>query len=74
MPNAPEDRPLTAPELAEKRRQLARLHVSGVADAYRRAHAECRMDGDRLPRASAVQELVTAWRVLWKWRGLGPMR
>jgi hypothetical protein len=67
---APEDsdRPLTEAELAEKRRRLAMLHVSGVAEAYRRAHEECRMDGDRLPRASAVQELVSAWRVLWKWR------
>jgi hypothetical protein len=26
------------------------------------------MDGDRFPKPSAVQELVAAWKVLWKWR------
>jgi hypothetical protein len=31
------------------------------------------MDGDRVPGASAVQELVSAWKLLWQWRrkGLG---
>jgi hypothetical protein len=43
-----------------------------VADAYKRAHEACRMDGDRLPGASAVQELVTAWKVMWQWRRKGP--
>jgi len=63
------DRPLTEAQLANLRRRLAMLHSSSVADAYRRAHEASRMDdGDRLPRASAVQELVAAWKVLWKWR------
>lgn len=59
---APEefDRPLTREELAGRERQLSLLSPYSVADAYRQAHEACRMEGDRLPRASAVQELVTA--------------
>ena len=66
---APEefDRPLSKEELAERQRRLSLLSPHHVADAYRQAYEACRMDGDRLPRASAVQELVTAWRVMWRW-------
>ena len=71
---APEelDRPLNREELAERQRRLALLSPHHVAQAYRQAHEACRIEGDRLPRASAVQELVTAWRVLWRWRRRGP--
>ena len=62
------DRPLTAAELKEKEHRLSLLSPSGVAQAYRDAYEECRMDGDRLPRASAVQELVATWKLMWKWR------
>jgi hypothetical protein len=31
------------------------------------------MDGDHVPKASVVQELVTAWKLLWKWRRRGPV-
>jgi hypothetical protein len=41
---------------------------SNVAGAYRKAHEVCRMEGDSLPRANAVQELVVAWKLMWKWR------
>jgi hypothetical protein len=72
---APEefDHPLTKAELAERQRRLAMLSPQHVAEAYRQAHEACRMEGDSLPRASAVQELVTAWRVLWRWRRKGPV-
>jgi hypothetical protein len=33
-----------------------------VRDAYRLGWEQCKMRGDDLPRASAVQELVTAWK------------
>ena len=67
---APEefDKPLTPEELAERQRRLSMLSPHHVADAYRQAHEACRMDGDRLPRASAVQELVAAWKLMWRWR------
>jgi hypothetical protein len=67
---APEefDRPLTKEELAQRERQLSMLSPHHVADAYRQAHEQCRMEGDRLPRARAVQELVTVWKLMWRWR------
>jgi hypothetical protein len=37
-------------------------------EAYKRAYAECRMDGDRVPRAEAVQRMVTTWKVVWALR------
>jgi len=40
---------------------LSRYHV---IKAYREAHERCRMNGEVVPHAKAVQELVTAWRVL----------
>jgi hypothetical protein len=67
------DRPLTRDELARRERELSMLSPHHVADAYQRAYQACRMDGDRLPRASAVQELVAAWKLMWKWRRRGPM-
>jgi len=48
------DRPLTPEELNERRRRLSLLSPHHVADAYRQAYEACRMEGDRLPRASAV--------------------
>ena len=72
---APEefDRPLTPHELNERQRRLSMLSPHHVADAYRKAHDAARMDVDLVPRASAVQELVTAWKLLWKWRRRGPV-
>jgi hypothetical protein len=67
------DRPLSIQELKERERRLSLLSPHHVADAYRKAHDECSMVGDRLPRAGAVQELVTAWKLLWKWRRRGPV-
>ena len=66
------DRPLSRAELAERQRRLSMLSPHHVADAYRQAHEACRMEGDRLPSASAVQEMVTAWKLLWVWRRKGP--
>jgi hypothetical protein len=72
MPRLPDpadfDHPLSAQALQEKQRRLSMLSPHGVAEEYRRAYSACRMEGDKLPRASAVQELVTAWKVLWGWR------
>jgi hypothetical protein len=67
------DRPLTPQELNERRRKLATLSPHHVAEAYRLAHEACRMEGDRLPRASAVQELVATWKLLWGWKRQGPL-
>jgi hypothetical protein len=77
MPRRPSpeefDRPLTPLELEERRRRLSLLSPHHVANAYRQAHEACRMEGDRLPRASAVQELVAAWKADVGWRRKGPV-
>jgi hypothetical protein len=67
------DRPLTPRELEDCQQRLSMLSPYHVTNAYRQAYEACRMDGDRLPKASAVQELVTAWKLLWKWRRRRPV-
>ena len=62
------DRPLDGEELMALSRKLGRLSPDRVADAYRQAHDECRMNGGRLPPASALQELVIAWRLTNAWQ------
>ena len=58
-----------AAELRDLQQQrLARLSEPSVQAAYRRAYHACRMDGERLPGPRLIQELVQAWKQLWKWR------
>lgn len=61
------DRPMTKEELARLRRDYSMLHQSRVEHYYREAWRECKMDGDKLPRPAAIQNLVTAWKQLWRW-------
>ena len=62
------DESLTREELTELRRNLSLLSTPGVLDFYRDAHKECALE--RKPSARAIQQLVTAWKILrnWKWR------
>lgn len=62
-----DDRPLTEEQLAKRRRELSLLHESHVAREYREAWKECMLECDRPPKAAAIQSLVTAWKVLWRW-------
>lgn len=62
------ERPLTAEELKALQQNLARLSEDSVRREYDQAWEECRMRGERLPPAKAVQRLVQAWKQLWKWR------
>ena len=62
------DHPLTRDQLAELCRGLAKLGPQNLVDAYRNAHERCRMDGDLLPRAAALQELVTVWKLMRAYR------
>ena len=62
------DQALTKEELAELRRQLAAMSLVAVKDLYHGAYYECRLDGDKIPPAKAVQRLVQAWREMRKWR------
>ena len=62
------DRPLSPDELRELHRRMCMLSPYHVAHTYREAYARCRMEGDVPPKATALQELVTAWKILWKRR------
>ena len=64
---APE-RPLTEQELKALQQNLAKLSEDSVRREYDQAWEECRMRGERLPPAKAVQRLVQAWKQLWKWQ------
>ena len=44
-----------------------------VAAAYRETHEARRMAGDRPSGASAVQELVTTWKLPWVWKRRRPV-
>ena len=62
-----ENRPLTTKELDAFSRQLSMLHESRVQEIYREAWRKCEMVRD-LPAPYAIQQLVRAWKILWKWR------
>jgi hypothetical protein len=62
------DEPLTKAEIEQYKRGLSLISPSSVVKEYQQAYEECRMEGDKLPRASAIQQLVAAWYQLWKWR------
>ena len=62
------DKPLTKDQLAELVRRLSLLSPYDVQQAYRRAHQQCCMQGEMLPRAAAIQEMVAAWKIMRRWR------
>jgi hypothetical protein len=60
---------LSKPELAELQRKLAMMSVTAVSDFYFAAYLRCKFDGDRVPPARAIQELVQARKEMRKWSG-----
>ena len=56
------DHPLTEQELKALQQNLARLSEPSVQQVYRQAWEECKMKGEHLPPAKAVQQLVQAWK------------
>jgi hypothetical protein len=61
------DEMLTPDQLTELKRRLAMLHSSSVEQVYRDAYQRCAPVGGRVPKASAIQELVAAWKQLRDW-------
>jgi hypothetical protein len=61
------DDKLTTTQLAELRKKLATTSITAVKDAYQSAHYQCRLDGDKIPSARAIQTLVQAWREMRGW-------
>ncbi len=62
------DKPLSRDQLAQLTRRLAVLSPLHVQRAYRDAYVRCAMNGDLLPPAAAVQEMVCAWKLLRQWK------
>jgi hypothetical protein len=70
MPGRPDrddrEEVFTEKEIKELRRGLSLLSASSVMDFYRDAWKECA--AERRPGARAMQQLVTAWKILRRWR------
>ena len=62
------DRAMSREQLEELARNLAMLSDDGVRRAYQIAYQDCRLIGEKLPPATAVQQLVVAWKRLRKLR------
>ncbi|HTP87563.1 MAG TPA: hypothetical protein VMJ34_11445, partial [Bryobacteraceae bacterium] len=58
------DRPLTRRQVRELHDSMSLLSPARLFGAYQRAHEQCRMTDANMPPASAVQQLVTAWKVM----------
>ena len=67
-PDLRKDEIMSREDLKETRERLARLSIDAVRHVYQTAYARCRMVNDRVPSARSIQELVQAWKQLWKWR------
>jgi hypothetical protein len=57
---------MTKQEVERLRHNLSLLSPSSVVDFYREAHKDCAVE--RKPSAKAIQQLVTAWKQLRRWR------
>ena len=53
------EQPLSKEDLELFQHQLSALSPQHVYAQYRRLHEECRLEGERLPKASSIQQLVT---------------
>lgn len=58
----------TKEQLKEMRQGFARLHPSALQIRYQQLWTELRMSSNAPPHPAVVQELVQAWKQLWKWR------
>jgi hypothetical protein len=57
---------MTREQLAELERGLSRLAPEMVRERFKNAADRCRFL--ELPSPRVVQELVAAWKILWRWR------
>ena len=63
---APPNMTITDQEVAELRKSLALLAPSHVQDSYKKILGQ--MVSIDLPTARMVQEFVTIWKLLWKYK------
>ena len=65
-PNPPPSDALTRQQLQQLEHSLRLLTPQTVKEKYRQAADRCRFLD--LPSPRVIQELVTTWKVLWRWR------
>jgi hypothetical protein len=58
------DKPLSKEDLEHFQYKLSSLAPQRVYAEYRRLYEECEIKGERLPKASSVQQLIAVWRFL----------
>jgi hypothetical protein len=59
---------MTRDQLKELKRSLSMLSPHTVGDNYQQMLEKCRLS-ERIPSAPrTMQELVTLWKFLWRWR------
>ena len=59
---------MTPEQLRELRRSLLMLSPHSVRANYEEALSRCVLRNGSPPPPWMIQELVTLWKVLWKWR------
>ena len=65
-PNPLPNDAMTRQQLQQFERSLSLLNPYIVKEKYRQAADRCRFLD--LPTPRVIQELVTTWKVLWRWR------
>lgn len=58
---------LNRQDLLDLQRRLSSMSVTAVRDFYAAAHWACKLDGQSVPTARHVQELVAAWKQMRNW-------
>ena len=58
------EKPLSKEDLELYAHKLHALAPQLVYAEYRRLYEECQLNGERLPKASSIQQLVAVWRHL----------
>ena len=66
LPKAAYNDAMTRQQLQQLERNLSLLSPHLVKEKYRQLADRCRFLD--LPTPRVIQELVTTWRVLWRWR------
>ena len=66
LPNDALNDAMTRQQLKELERSLSLLSPHIVKEKYRQVADRCRFLD--LPTPRVMQELVTTWKVLWRWR------
>lgn len=65
-PNSLPNDAMTRQQLLQFERNLSLLNPHTVQEKYRHLADRCRLLD--LPTPRVMQELVTTWKVLWRWR------